>query len=140
MISPPCLWVEIINRRVAVHPPMPTRIHILHWIIHHIRISIPRGGIPRTGHGRVRLVEIPLVMHGGSGLSDDQFRQAIQNGISKVNVSTNLVQAAESGMRTAAAQAESDFFAIMDAAQKGYRENCGRILDLFGTSGKATNS
>ncbi len=86
------------------------------------------------------LVEMPLVMHGGSGLSDDQFRAAIQSGISKVNVSTNLVQAAQSGLRTAAAQAESDFFAIMDAAQKGYRENCGRILDLFGASGKAKAS
>lgn len=29
--------------------------------------------------------EVPLVLHGGSGVSDDDFRKAIRNGISKIN-------------------------------------------------------
>ncbi len=35
-------------------------------------------------------VPCPLVLHGGSGLSDDDFRNCIQNGISKVNIFTDI--------------------------------------------------
>ena len=31
-----------------------------------------------------------MVMHGGSGLSDAQFRSAIEHGVAKVNVATEL--------------------------------------------------
>ena len=33
---------------------------------------------------------VPLVLHGGSGLSDDDFRRAIRGGICKINAFTNL--------------------------------------------------
>ena len=56
-----------------------------------------------------RLAEIhaalptPLVLHGGSGLTDDDFRNSIANGISKVNIFTDLClagnRAMESGLR-----------------------------------------
>ena len=36
------------------------------------------------------IVSTPLVLHGGSGLSDDDFRRAIANGISKVNIFTDI--------------------------------------------------
>lgn len=35
-------------------------------------------------------VDVPLVLHGGSGLSDDDFKNAISNGISKINIFTDL--------------------------------------------------
>lgn len=38
-------------------------------------------------------VPVPLVMHGGSGTPKDKFRAAIQAGISKVNVATDLITA-----------------------------------------------
>ncbi|MGD0623746.1 MAG: class II fructose-bisphosphate aldolase [Thermodesulfobacteriota bacterium] len=42
-------------------------------------------------------VDIPLVLHGGSGLSEEQFKSAIQAGISKVNITTDfLIRAASS--------------------------------------------
>ncbi|TCV97945.1 tagatose bisphosphate family class II aldolase [Biostraticola tofi] len=37
-----------------------------------------------------RLLDIPLVLHGGSGVPDEDVRQAIQLGIAKVNVGTEL--------------------------------------------------
>ncbi len=85
-------------------------------------------------------VSIPLVMHGGSGLSDEQFRRAIARGVSKINVSTNLVQAATRGMQAAGAREGADLFSIMAAAREGYRLACARTLDLFGASGKAGGS
>ncbi|MEE0419322.1 MAG: class II fructose-bisphosphate aldolase [Lachnospiraceae bacterium] len=39
-------------------------------------------------------VDVPLVLHGGSGLSDLDFRNCIANGISKVNIFTDMSKAA----------------------------------------------
>lgn len=39
-------------------------------------------------------VSVPLVLHGGSGLSDQDFRNCITGGISKVNIYTEIVQTA----------------------------------------------
>lgn len=36
------------------------------------------------------IVDIPLVLHGGSGLSEEDFRNCIANGISKVNIFTDI--------------------------------------------------
>ena len=36
------------------------------------------------------VVDVPLVLHGGSGLSDDDFRNTIKYGISKVNIFTDI--------------------------------------------------
>ncbi len=77
---------------------------------------------------------LPLVMHGGSGLTDQQFKESIASGISKINVSTNLLHAAARGMKADAARDDADLFSIMAAARKGYRQTCADILDLFGTS------
>lgn len=44
-------------------------------------------------------VKVPLVLHGGSGLSDDDFKNTIRNGIAKVNIFTDLCLAGESAMK-----------------------------------------
>lgn len=36
------------------------------------------------------IVDVPLVLHGGSGLTDDDFKKAISCGISKVNIFTDI--------------------------------------------------
>ncbi len=40
-----------------------------------------------------KTIDTPLVLHGGSGLSDDDFKTAISRGISKVNIFTDINQA-----------------------------------------------
>jgi fructose-bisphosphate aldolase class II len=57
-------------------------------------------------------IDTPLVLHGGSGLSDEDFRNCISNGISKVNIFTDI--------NVAAAK----------AAVNGYKEGCG-MTDLM---------
>lgn len=42
------------------------------------------------------VVDVPLVLHGGSGTPEDKMKQAIQNGICKVNVNTEISMAAVS--------------------------------------------
>ncbi|MGQ9747528.1 MAG: class II fructose-bisphosphate aldolase [Candidatus Caldatribacteriaceae bacterium] len=46
------------------------------------------------------LTGIPLVLHGGSGIQKWYVMQAIQNGITKINVGTEVRQAYEKGWRT----------------------------------------
>ena len=54
---------------------------------------------PRLDIGRLQqirsTIDTPLVLHGGSGLSDDDFRNTIKNGIAKVNIFTDLCVAGE---------------------------------------------
>ena len=44
-------------------------------------------------------VHVPLVLHGGSGLSDDDFREAIRRGIAKVNIFTDITVAGAQAAR-----------------------------------------
>lgn len=47
-------------------------------------------------------VATPLVLHGGSGLSDDDFRNTVKEGIAKVNIFTDLCVAGENAMQYSA--------------------------------------
>jgi len=57
--------------------------------------------LPKLDFGRIEnianTIPTPLVLHGGSGLSDEDFRRAIQCGISKVNIFTDINVAAAQG-------------------------------------------
>lgn len=81
-------------------------------------------------------VEIPLVMHGGSGLSDDQFRAAIADGISKINVFTDLALTAGVRMIEAAKADDASYFGIVRAAQVAFQERVGHFLKVFGACGR----
>ena len=58
-------------------------------------------GEPKLDFQRLQKINeklgIPLFIHGGTGLSDEQFRQLIDNGVSKINYYTSLAGIA--GMR-----------------------------------------
>ncbi len=46
-----------------------------------------------------KIVPIPLVLHGGSGISDEDIKECIKNGISKININTDLQIAWAKGIR-----------------------------------------
>jgi fructose-bisphosphate aldolase class II len=82
-------------------------------------------------------VDIPLVLHGGSGLAEEQFRAAIEIGISKVNIFTNLARAATAHLLEAAQDDRPSYFSMIRSVTEAFRESCLHHLELFGTSGKA---
>ena len=52
-----------------------------------------------------------MVLHGGSGLSDDDFRQAVSLGICKVNIFTDIDKAGKAGIEKGlAAGAKTNIF------------------------------
>ena len=81
-------------------------------------------------------VEVPLVLHGGSGLSDDDFRNCIAAGIAKVNIFTDICLAGSAAMKAAAEEGLS----YLDCRQKKVamiREEVKKKMRLFGSVGKA---
>jgi len=65
---------------------------------------------PRIRFDRLRevnaAVEIPLVLHGGTGIPIEDFHRAIENGIDKVNIGTALRSAYVMGLKPLLAAAE----------------------------------
>ena len=85
-------------------------------------------------------VAIPLVLHGGTGLSDAQFQGAIQAGISKINVATDLFVTAAQRMADAALEPKASFFKIGSACTNAVKERASYYLALFGASNRAGSS
>jgi len=83
-----------------------------------------------------RRVEVPLVMHGGSGLSDAQFRSAIEHGIAKINVATELFMTSAKRIVDAARAKDLSYFEIARLASGTFCERCGHYIDLFGEAGR----
>jgi len=83
---------------------------------------------------------IPLVLHGGSGIPDDDFRKAIRLGIAKINFFTGMSQAALSAIRDRAdslGAAYHDFPLLMQEVKKRVAETVAHQMDVFGSTGKA---
>jgi fructose-bisphosphate aldolase class II len=77
------------------------------------------------------------VLHGGTGISEEQFRAAIASGISKINVATDLFVAAGKCLVEVAKTDHNSYFALSKAATESFRERCGYYMELFGAAGKA---
>lgn len=76
---------------------------------------------------------IPLVLHGGSGLSDDDFRNTIARGISKINVYTDIIQA---GAGVLAAKESGVYADIMLEAEAAMKAAAMKKISVFGSAGK----
>lgn len=83
-----------------------------------------------------RRVDIPLVLHGGSGLSDEQFRSAVRGGISKINIFTSLALESTRRMVEAAKGEKASYFTMTNQIREAFKDQCSWHLDVFGTTGK----
>ena len=101
--------------------------------VHGVYASKPRLDLNRLTAIR-RRVDAPLVLHGGSGLSDDDFRATIAGGICKVNVYTDIILAAK---QTIADNLELGYSDILKATEDAMREEVRKKLIVFGSQGKA---
>ena len=81
-------------------------------------------------------VDAPLVLHGGSGLSDDGFRRAVQGGIAKVNIFTDLCLAGMAAQKQAVAE-NRDYLSARNLKKDAIREAVVKKMALFGCQNKA---
>lgn len=94
---------------------------------------------PRLDIGRLaeisRTVPVPLVLHGGSGLSDENFKNCVANGISKINIFTDI--------NCAAAKAAHDFYKegcgltdIQNQITEAVKQETMKKMRIFGSAGR----
>lgn len=80
-------------------------------------------------------IPTPLVLHGGSGLSDEDFRNTVREGISKVNIFTDLCIAGANAMKNAA-NAGADYLKTREMRVKYINAAVKQKIKLFGSVGK----
>lgn len=79
-----------------------------------------------------KAVKVPLVLHGGSGISDEDFRRAISLGIRKINIATASMDAAISWSgRYMAEPGEHDYYHFNEAMVQGVYENVKHCIKVF---------
>ena len=75
---------------------------------------------------------LPLVMHGGSGVSDEDYRIAIRNGIRKINYYSYMSKAAVTAIKEMLdAQDVTFFHDLALAAQQAMEENSLKAMQIF---------
>ena len=84
-----------------------------------------------------KTIDVPLVLHGGSGLSDDDFRKAIELGISKVNIFTDINIAAVKAEFRQFSSMDKGIIDLIPAAVEAIKQEVLKKLELFSSVGKA---
>jgi fructose-bisphosphate aldolase class II len=100
---------------------------------------------PKLDHERVtELVEatgVPMALHGGTGLSEDQFRDLISRGCAKVNISTAIKESfMKSGLeflRGAEEKGKWDPPSLFRHQRSAVMETARYHIRLFGGAGRA---
>lgn len=76
---------------------------------------------------------LPLVLHGGSGLSDDDFHQAVQKGICKVNIFTDIDKAGKRGIENGLAAGAKTMMGLIPYEIEAMKEVVREKITLFGS-------
>lgn len=80
---------------------------------------------------------LPLVLHGGSGLSDEDFRIAIARGISKVNIFTDIDKAGKAGIEAGLSAGEKTMMGLIPYEIDAMKKVVAEKIRLFGSENKA---
>ncbi len=96
---------------------------------------------PKLDFERIRTiaktVDVPLVLHGGSGLTDNAFKRAIQEGISKVNIFTDINIAAVKAEFSKFTDMNKGIIDLIPAAVEAVKQESILKMKLFSSDGKA---
>ncbi|WP_390404715.1 class II fructose-bisphosphate aldolase [Lacticaseibacillus jixiensis] len=85
-------------------------------------------------------VAVPLVVHGGSGLSDDDYRHMIKGGIAKINYFSNMAYHVANRIRdqlNATVAQQPYVTAITEWEQAAVQAEVQARLQIFGSAGQA---
>jgi fructose-bisphosphate aldolase class II len=83
--------------------------------------------------------DVPLVLHGASGIGDEQIRKAVPFGITKINIDTDLRVAFSQAIKDVLAKnpGEIDPRKILGPARDAMKEVARKKMRLFGSAGRA---
>ena len=80
---------------------------------------------------------LPLVLHGGSGLSDDDFREAVRRGICKINIFTDIDTAGKRGVEKGIAAGAKSMMGLIPYEIEEMKKVVREKMKLFGSVGRA---
>lgn len=103
--------------------------------------SYPKNMIPKLDFERLKelkdILQMPLVLHGGSGAGEDNIRRAVEFGINKINVCTDLFKHGRQAMLNAAAENPGiDYMDLQMAGEEAMKDFIKKYMRLIGSSGK----
>ena len=84
-----------------------------------------------------RMTGLPLVLHGGSGLADEDFRTAVQRGVCKVNIFTDLDKAGRAGIERGLQAGANAMTGLIPYEIEAMNAVVKEKITLFGSAGKA---
>lgn len=95
---------------------------------------------PKLDFGRIAAIRdaagTPLVLHGGSGLSDDDFREAVKRGVCKINIFTDLDKAGKAGIEKGLKAGAGSMMALIPYEIEAMKEVVRNKIELFGSAGR----
>ena len=103
--------------------------------IHGMFKNAPNPHIDLARIGKIKeLAGVPLVLHGGSGIRDEEFIKAIDAGISIIHINTEIRLAWRQGMEKALAENSEEItpYKILPAAIEEIKKATERRMRLFG--------
>lgn len=96
---------------------------------------------PKLDFERIRriseMTDLPLVLHGGSGLSNDDFKQAVSCGICKVNIFTDIDKAGKAGIEKGLAAGAKTIMGLIPYEIEAMKEVVREKITLFGSLDRA---
>ncbi len=94
---------------------------------------------PKLDFGRIETIAgktgLPLVLHGGSGLADEDFRIAVEKGICKVNIFTDLDKAGKAGIEQGLREGAKAMTGLIPHEIEAMKAVVREKISLFGSVG-----
>ena len=102
---------------------------------HGIYLTEPKLDFDVVRNVRIKTGNIPVVMHGGSGVSTDDYHKAVEAGVRKINYFTYMDKSGGTAVvdyLNAVKEGEPVFFSsIFMAARKAMKENVKSAMKVF---------
>lgn len=101
---------------------------------HGVYETDPNLDLVRLDEIRAAVGDVPLVMHGGSGIKDDMMRQAVDHGINKINYVTYLMLAAEEASDEKRESGKRlTYWDMVQVANKRIEQEIAHEVEVFNT-------
>lgn len=105
--------------------------------------SYPKNMIPKLDFERLTELKnglnIPLVLHGGSGAGEENIRKAVACGINKINVCTDLMNHAKDSMiKVLQEQPDIQYMEWHEAAEEAMKDFIKDYMRMIGSSNRYT--
>ncbi|SEO85959.1 class II fructose-bisphosphate aldolase [Propionispora vibrioides] len=137
-------YQEIVINQSLLTDPLQAREFVERTQIDSLAVAVGTAhgeynGTPKLEFQRLadikKEVDVPLVLHGGSGTGKELLAKAVTTGISKLNVGTDLMKAARRAIHESTANLQYAEEGIV--AEKAIRECLKGYIDCCGGIGKA---